>query len=316
VDCTDASCCAKSQSQAEEQSAQISVFLATGTRRMERKQLVQEAYSAAATGGCGCSSSAPEESAAQPEREIAKAVPAQSTPRSSCCGESVQAAPEQKSSCCGGTAEATVTQDSIKAGDYSPAELAEVPAEAQEISLGCGNPIALAALKPGEVVLDIGSGGGMDSFLAAQRVSPGGRVIGVDMTPAMIERAQKTAAKSGVTNVEFRLGHAEALPVPDGSVDVIISNCVINLCEDKGAMWSLPPPSRWRCAPTPPNGTSVSPARCPRRNTPTSSPRQALAISRFAAAPAHLPVTACRSTAPSSRRANRNYEPQRHRDFI
>jgi ubiquinone/menaquinone biosynthesis C-methylase UbiE len=120
---------------------------------------------------------------------------------------------------------------------YSPEEHAAVPAEADEISLGCGNPIAMAALRPGETVLDIGSGGGMDSFLAAGRVGPTGRVIGVDMTPAMLQRARAAAARAGITNVEFHFGKAEALPVPDGSVDVILSNCVINLCEDKGLVF-------------------------------------------------------------------------------
>jgi ubiquinone/menaquinone biosynthesis C-methylase UbiE len=96
----------------------------------------------------------------------------------------------------------------------------------------------MANLRPGEVVVDIGSGGGMDSFLAASRVGPTGRVIGVDMTPAMLARARAAAAKAGISNVEFRQGLAEALPVEDGSVDVIISNCVINLCEDKGVVFS------------------------------------------------------------------------------
>jgi arsenite methyltransferase len=113
-----------------------------------------------------------------------------------------------------------------------------VPPEAAEISLGCGNPIALANLRKGEVVLDIGSGGGIDAFLAARRVGSEGKVIGVDMTPAMLARARKTAEKAGVTNVEFRQGQAEAMPVENNSVDVIISNCVINLCEDKGAVFA------------------------------------------------------------------------------
>jgi ubiquinone/menaquinone biosynthesis C-methylase UbiE len=120
---------------------------------------------------------------------------------------------------------------------YSQEEHAAVPAEADEISLGCGNPIALAAMRPGEVVLDIGSGGGMDAFLASKRVGPTGKVIGVDMTPAMLQRARAAAAKAGITNVEFHFGKAETLPVPDASVDVIISNCVINLCEDKGLVF-------------------------------------------------------------------------------
>ncbi len=120
---------------------------------------------------------------------------------------------------------------------YPLSELSAAPLEAQEISLGCGNPLALAALQPGEVVLDIGSGGGLDSFLSAQRVGPQGRVIGVDMTPAMLERARQTAAKYGLGNVEFRQGQADALPVEDGLVDVVISNCAINLTEDKGKVF-------------------------------------------------------------------------------
>jgi SAM-dependent methyltransferase len=120
---------------------------------------------------------------------------------------------------------------------YTPTEKMQAPPEAVEMSLGCGNPIALANLKPGEAVLDIGSGGGIDAFLAAQRVGPQGRVIGVDMTPAMLERARKSAEKAGLSQVEFRFGQAEALPVEDESVDVILSNCVINLCEDKGKVF-------------------------------------------------------------------------------
>jgi SAM-dependent methyltransferase len=118
--------------------------------------------------------------------------------------------------------------------DYSKEELASAPQEAAEFSLGCGNPIAMSNLKAGEVVVDIGSGGGLDSFIAAGMVGPEGRVIGVDMTPAMLERARGVARRSGITNVEFRQGFAEALPVEDSSVDVILSNCVINLTEDKG----------------------------------------------------------------------------------
>ena len=112
-----------------------------------------------------------------------------------------------------------------------------MPPEADAISLGCGNPIAMAGLRPGEVVVDIGSGGGMDSFLAAGRVGPTGRVIGVDMTPAMLERATRAAQKAGIANVEFRFGQAEAMPVADATVDVVLSNCVINLVEDKGQVF-------------------------------------------------------------------------------
>ena len=112
-------------------------------------------------------------------------------------------------------------------------DIGGLPEEVTELSLGCGDPVALASLEPGQTVLDLGSGGGIDCFLAAERVGPQGRVIGVDMTPAMIDRARANKEKTGADNVEFRLGEIEHLPVPDASVDVIISNCVINLSPDK-----------------------------------------------------------------------------------
>ena len=118
-------------------------------------------------------------------------------------------------------------------GLYGPDYLATVPDEARALAMGCGNPTAIASLQPGMVVLDLGSGGGIDAILSAQRVGPEGRVIGVDMTPAMIERAREHVAKTGLTNVEFRLGQIEALPVEDCVADVIISNCVINLSPEK-----------------------------------------------------------------------------------
>jgi len=119
---------------------------------------------------------------------------------------------------------------------YSEEDLRNVP-EASNMGLGCGNPVALAALKEGDTVLDLGSGGGIDVFLAAKRVGHIGKVIGVDMTEEMITRARSTAKKYGYTNVEFRLGEIENLPVEDNSVDVIISNCVINLSVDKGKVF-------------------------------------------------------------------------------
>jgi arsenite methyltransferase len=115
---------------------------------------------------------------------------------------------------------------------YSDEEMAAVP-EGANLGLGCGNPLAFAELKEGDVVVDLGSGAGFDCFIAAPRVGPSGRVIGVDMTPDMIERARANAAKSGRANVEFRLGEIEHLPVADNSADMIISNCVINLSTDK-----------------------------------------------------------------------------------
>jgi arsenite methyltransferase len=115
---------------------------------------------------------------------------------------------------------------------YSAEELKSVPQSA-DLGLGCGNPVALASLKEGETVIDLGSGGGLDCFLAANKVGKKGRVIGIDMTPEMIGRATKTAEKNKYTNVEFRLGEIEKMPVEDGTADVIISNCVINLSTNK-----------------------------------------------------------------------------------
>jgi arsenite methyltransferase len=137
-----------------------------------------------------------------------------------CCGTN--------SSCCGaGSAE----EISRRIG-YSDSELNVVP-EGANLGLGCGNPVALASLKAGEVVLDLGSGAGFDCFLAASRVGSSGKVIGVDMTPEMVEKARRNAELGNFANVEFRLGEIENLPVADGEVDVIISNCVINLSPDK-----------------------------------------------------------------------------------
>ena len=119
---------------------------------------------------------------------------------------------------------------------YSPEELASVPSGAN-LGLGCGNPQAIASLKPGEIVLDLGSGAGFDSFLAARQVGSEGRVIGVDMTPGMIQKAEENAQKGEYTNVEFRQGEIEDLPVEDDSIDVILSNCVINLSPDKQAVY-------------------------------------------------------------------------------
>lgn len=133
--------------------------------------------------------------------------------------------------CCGGGTVSISNQIG-----YSEAELASVP-EGADMGLGCGNPQAIASLKPGETVLDLGSGGGFDCFLAARQVGETGRVIGVDMTPEMIRKARANALKGGYSNVEFRLGEIEHLPVADRSVDAIISNCVINLSPDKASVF-------------------------------------------------------------------------------
>jgi arsenite methyltransferase len=149
--------------------------------------------------------------------------------KTSCCGSS-SAKPAASPCGCGSSA-----PDELKAGrlvGYSAEELNSLPEDAN-LGLGCGNPSALAGLRPGEAVLDLGAGAGIDCFLAAAKVGPSGRVIGVDMTPEMIDRARENARKSGAKNVEFRLGEIENLPVADNSVDVIISNCVINLSTDK-----------------------------------------------------------------------------------
>lgn len=142
------------------------------------------------------------------------------TTGSSCCAPA--------STCCG---PATPIQMAQAVG-YSPSELGSVP-DGANLGLGCGNPLAFAELKPGDVVVDLGSGAGFDCFLAAQRVGTQGRVIGVDMTPEMVARARALARHDGASNVEFRLGEIEALPVADSCADMVISNCVINLAPDK-----------------------------------------------------------------------------------
>jgi SAM-dependent methyltransferase len=135
--------------------------------------------------------------------------------------------------CCGRQSEKDV---SLGIG-YSAQELGQVPAEAN-LGLGCGAPIGLLGLAPGETVLDLGSGAGLDAFLAARQVGPTGRVIGVDMTPEMLAKARANAAQLGLAQVEFREGRLEALPVADGSVDAVTSNCVINLVPDKSAVFA------------------------------------------------------------------------------
>lgn len=190
----------------DERKVHIRVFVAVGTKRVAGvKAAVQAGYGATAAGN------------------------------GSCCTPD-----ESGGSCCGGDDTLISIDDNLGVQfvpDYSMEERQSAPEEAANIALGCGNPTAMANLRIGETVLDIGSGGGLDAFLAAGKVGPSGRVIGVDMTPEMLARARATAEKSGIANVEFRQGEAESLPVDDASVDVILSNCVINLTEDKGRVF-------------------------------------------------------------------------------
>ncbi|MBI4734504.1 MAG: arsenite methyltransferase [candidate division NC10 bacterium] len=158
-------------------------------------------------------------------------------PSPSCCGPAPSQPVQVKSSCCGPAATETMKGSLVKSAGYEEEELGRLPADAVQNSFGCGNPLAYAGVTPGQVVLDIGSGAGIDCLIAADKVGPTGRVIGLDMTPEMIERGRQNTREAGVTNVEFRLGDAEKMPVADASVDWVISNCVINLSPDKPAVF-------------------------------------------------------------------------------
>jgi arsenite methyltransferase len=153
------------------------------------------------------------------------------TAGTSCCGGTTAKASATATTGCGCAPSAPADSISTHLG-YDAGELAAIP-EGADLGLGCGNPLALLELEEGETVVDLGSGGGIDCFLAAKRVGPSGRVIGVDMTPEMLERARRNARDGGFDNVEFRLGEIEHLPVADATVDAIISNCVVNLVPDK-----------------------------------------------------------------------------------
>ncbi len=153
-------------------------------------------------------------------RKVVRKSYAKTAQRTSCCAPQ----PAQQSSCC--------TDAKSKSMGYDEQDLGSVP-EGANLGLGCGNPVAIASLKPGEIVLDLGAGAGFDCFLAAKKVGPNGKVIGVDMTPEMIDKARENAEKGHFSNAEFRLGEIEHLPVADNTVDVIISNCVINLAPNK-----------------------------------------------------------------------------------
>ncbi len=160
------------------------------------------------------------------------ALQAPAAPASACCS------PTAGGGCCG---PATFTPEQLASAiGYSQAELAVAP-EGANMGLSCGNPTAVASLRPGEVVLDLGAGGGFDCFIAGAKVGATGRLIGVDMTPEMVSKARRNttsyAAQTGLTNVEFRLGEIEHLPVADASVDVVISNCVLNLSPEKEQVW-------------------------------------------------------------------------------
>jgi arsenite methyltransferase len=147
----------------------------------------------------------------------------------SCCGGSAA-----ESSCCGSSS----VVSPIVIGNYTPGDTAGLPEEAVLASFGCGNPVALAKLEPGQTVLDLGSGGGIDVLLSAKRVGPNGFVYGLDMTDEMLALAERNRVEAGIDNVRFLKGEIESIPLPDGAVDVIISNCVINLSADKDAVLS------------------------------------------------------------------------------
>lgn len=184
--------------------------------------LAEQSGSAATTGCCGGAPQA-DATACCVADESAKAAG-----RAGCgCGTDSAVATEA-GGCCSGPAGANYASQL----GYSAVEQAAVPAGA-DLGLGCGNPLAIASIRPGETVLDLGSGAGFDALLAARQLAGTGRVIGVDMTPAMLAKARRNAANAGASNVEFRLGEIEALPVADASVDLVISNCVVNLSPEK-----------------------------------------------------------------------------------
>ena len=160
------------------------------------------------------------------------------------------------SSCCGPT-----TATAVPDGSYAPGDLSALPADA-DLGLGCGNPLAFESLAEGETLIDLGSGGGIDCFLAARKVGPTGRVIGIDMTPEMIALARRNAAQGGYTNVEFRLSEVESMSVPDDTADIVISTCVINLVPDKHAAFA----EAFRV--TRPAGASRSPISSPPSRSP------------------------------------------------
>ncbi len=163
-------------------------------------------------------------------RRYAAAIEKAST---SCCGPAPSQPLQVAGSCCGPSVTESMKGSLVKAAGYGVDDLGRLPVDAVQNSFGCGNPLAFAGVETGQVVLDIGSGAGIDCLIAAEKVGSTGRVIGLDMTPEMIERGRQNAREAGAANVEFRLGEAESMPVEDASVDWVISNCVINLSPDK-----------------------------------------------------------------------------------
>jgi ubiquinone/menaquinone biosynthesis C-methylase UbiE len=225
-------CCAASNVESVDDvplQAQVDVFLAVGSQPVAGvRDAVRENYASLAKGSSTCCTPIPDQTAHAGTAESHGS----SDPN---LNRAVSAA-----SCCSGETP-LVSLESVQVVNfetgYQPDQSLDLPQDVREFSLGCGNPTALADLRPGEVVLDIGSGGGLDAMLAARQVGAQGRVIGVDMTPEMLARARTAAEKAGFSQVEFRKGQAEALPVTANHVDVILSNCVINLSEDKGRVF-------------------------------------------------------------------------------
>ena len=192
----------------------------------EIRQAVRERYGKVARSGDPTTLAGPETSCCGKSSTSMEKVSA-----SSCCGKSDPSTGNASAGSCCDRPEFTAQQLSTLMG-YSKEDISSVP-EGANMGLGCGNPVALASLKPGETVVDLGSGGGVDCFLAAKQVGDTGRVIGVDMTPDMVSKARANAKKIGANTVEFRLGEIEHLPLADNSADIIMSNCVINLSPDK-----------------------------------------------------------------------------------
>lgn len=194
------------------------------------REAVRQRYGELAKAAGSASETSPASSCCGPAEASAQALP-----MASCCDHSHASAETSPAESCCGPADFSVEKMSALMG-YSEEDIGSVP-EGANMGVGCGNPVALASLRPGETVVDLGSGGGFDCFLAAREVGQTGRVIGVDMTPDMISQARRNAEKMETSQVEFRLGEIENLPVADNSADIIMSNCVINLSPDKPSVF-------------------------------------------------------------------------------